>query len=42
VKQRIKVVDKETGSSLIVLPDDDLSIDCMIEFDSPVLGNQFA
>jgi len=42
VKQRIKVVDKETGSSLIVLPDDDLSIDCMIEFDSPVLPNQFA
>ena len=42
VKQRIKVMDKETGSSLIVLPDDDLSIDCMIEFDSPVLGNQFA
>jgi len=42
VKQRIKVVDKETGSSLIVLPDDDLSIDCMIEFDSPVLDNQFA
>ena len=42
VKQRIKVVDKETGSSLIVLPDDDFSIDTMIEFDSPVLPNQFA
>ena len=42
VKQRIKVVDKETGSSLIVLPDDDFSIDCMVEYDSPVLGNQFA
>lgn len=42
VKQRIKVVDKESGSSLIVLPDDDFSIDTMIEFDSPVLGNQFA
>lgn len=42
VKKRIKVVDKNTGSSLIVLPDDDFSIDTMIEFDSPVLGNQFA
>ncbi|MBR5085887.1 MAG: bifunctional UDP-3-O-[Muribaculaceae bacterium] len=42
VKQRIKVVDEATGSSLIVLPDDDFSIDTMIEFDSPVLNNQFA
>ncbi len=42
VKQRIKVVDPETGSSLIVLPDDELSIDTMIEFNSPVLSNQFA
>ena len=42
VKQRIKVVDPETGSSLIVLPDDDFSIDVMIEFNSPVLTNQFA
>ncbi len=42
VKQRIKVVDPDTGSSLIVLPDDEFSIDTMIEFDSPVLSNQFA
>ena len=42
VKQRIKVVDETTGSSLIVLPDGDFSIDTMIEFDSPVLSNQFA
>ncbi len=42
VKKRIKVVDPESGSSLIVLPDDDFSIDTMIEFDSPVLPNQFA
>lgn len=42
VKQRIKVVDEVSGSSLIVLPDDDFSIDTMIEFNSPVLSNQFA
>ena len=42
VKQRIKVVDEQSGSSLIVLPDDDFSIDCMVEYNSPVLGNQFA
>lgn len=42
VKKRIKVFDPETGSSLIVLPDDKLSMDVMIEFNSPVLSNQFA
>lgn len=42
VKQRIKVYDPKSGSSLIVLPDEDFSIDTMIEFDSPVLSNQFA
>ena len=42
VKQRIKVVDEKTGSSLIVLPDEEFSIDTMIEFNSAVLSNQFA
>jgi len=42
VKQRIKVVDETTGASLIVLPDDDFSIDTMVEYDSVVLNNQFA
>ena len=42
VKQKIEVVDEKTGSSLIVLPDEDFSIDTMIEFDSPILQNQFA
>lgn len=42
VKQRIKVVDESTGASLIVLPDDDFSIDTMVEYDSIVLNNQFA
>lgn len=42
VKKRIKVFDPEIGSSLIVLPDDELSMDVMIEFNSPVLSNQFA
>lgn len=42
VKQRIKVYDETTGASLIVLPDDEFSIDTMIAFDSPILSNQFA
>lgn len=42
VKQKIEVVDEKTGASLIALPDDDFSVETMIEFDSPVLSNQFA
>ena len=42
IKHKIEVRDDETGASLIVLPDDDFRIDTLIEFDSPVLTNQFA
>ena len=42
VRHKIEVRDEKTGSSLIILPDDRLSIDVLIEFDSPVLSNQFA
>lgn len=42
VKQKIEVRDDTTGSSIVVLPDEDFSIDTMVAFDSPVLANQFA
>lgn len=42
VKQKIEVRDEQTGASIIVLPDDDFSVDVMVQFDSPVLSNQFA
>lgn len=42
VKQKIEVRDDTTGSSIVVLPDEDFSIDTMVAFDSPVLTNQFA
>ena len=42
VKQRIEVRDEATGSSIIVLPDDDLTVDVKINFDSKVLNSQFA
>lgn len=42
VKKKMEVVDEKTGASLIALPDDDFSIETMIEFKSPVLSNQFA
>lgn len=42
VKQRIEIADQQTGSSIELLPDDDFSVDVMVEYDSPVLNNQFA
>ncbi|MBD5320007.1 MAG: bifunctional UDP-3-O-[3-hydroxymyristoyl] N-acetylglucosamine deacetylase/3-hydroxyacyl-ACP dehydratase [Bacteroides sp.] len=42
IKQKIEVRDEETGASIIVLPDKDFSVDVMVQFDSPVLPNQFA
>ncbi len=42
VKQKIEVRDENTGASIVVLPDNDFSVDVMIQFDSPVLPNQFA
>lgn len=42
VKHKIEVTDPETGSKLMLLPDDAFSVDVKINFDSPVLNNQFA
>ena len=42
VKQKIEVKDEETGSSIILLPDDKFSANVLISFKSPILSNQFA
>ena len=42
IKQKIEVRDDSTGASIIALPDDKLSVDVMVNFDSKVLANQFA
>ena len=42
VKHKMEVADSETGSKIVVLPDDDFSVDVRINFDSPVLSNQYA
>ena len=42
VKNKIEIKDEESGSSLIVLPDENFSINTLISFNSPVLSNQFA
>lgn len=42
IKSRVEVRDDTTGASILVLPDDDFSVDVKIDFDSVVLNNQFA
>lgn len=42
IKDKIEITDKETGSSILVLPDDHFSVNVLINFDSPVLNNQYA
>ncbi len=42
VKKKISYHNPNTGTELVVLPDDSLSIDVMISYNSVVLGNQFA
>ena len=42
IKHKIEMTDEESGSSIVVLPDDSFSINTMISYDSPILTNQFA
>lgn len=42
VKQKVEVKDPETGSSILILPDDKFSVSALISFNSPILSNQFA
>ncbi|MDE6287973.1 MAG: bifunctional UDP-3-O-[3-hydroxymyristoyl] N-acetylglucosamine deacetylase/3-hydroxyacyl-ACP dehydratase, partial [Muribaculaceae bacterium] len=42
VKHKIEIADPETGSKLIILPDEEFSVEVKVNFDSPVLANQYA
>ena len=42
VRRKIEVRDEATGASLVILPDDKFSVNVLINFDSPVLSNQYA
>lgn len=42
VRRKIEVKDEATGASLVILPEDKFSINVLINFDSPVLSNQYA
>ncbi|WP_278833650.1 UDP-3-O-acyl-N-acetylglucosamine deacetylase, partial [Porphyromonas cangingivalis] len=42
VKKKIEVTNPNTGSSLLLLPDDHFALNVLISFDSPILSNQYA
>jgi UDP-3-O-[3-hydroxymyristoyl] N-acetylglucosamine deacetylase/3-hydroxyacyl-[acyl-carrier-protein] dehydratase len=42
IKQKIEFKDEATGSSIIVLPDEDFSVNVLISYDSKIIPNQFA
>ena len=42
IKSKIEFRDEETGSSIIVLPDENFSVNALISYDSKILYNQFA
>lgn len=42
IKSKIELKDEETGSSIMILPDENFSVNVLISYDSQVLFNQFA
>lgn len=42
IKSKIEYRDEETGSSIMILPDEKFSVNVLISYDSQVLYNQFA
>lgn len=42
IKKKIEFCDEETGSSIIILPDEQFSITAMISFESQFINSQFA
>jgi UDP-3-O-[3-hydroxymyristoyl] N-acetylglucosamine deacetylase/3-hydroxyacyl-[acyl-carrier-protein] dehydratase len=42
IKQKTCYQDKETGSTITIYPDDNFSVETMVEYNSPVIPNQFA
>ena len=42
IKSKIEFRDETTGSSIIVLPDENFSVNALISYDSKILYNQFA
>lgn len=42
IKEKTQFKDEESGSTLTIYPDDGFSVECMVEYNSSVLPNQFA
>ena len=42
VKHKVEIVDEVSGSKIMVLPDDEFSVEVKVNFESPVLHNQYA
>lgn len=42
IKEKMQFKDDETGSTLTIYPDEGFSVQCMVEYNSKVLPNQFA
>ncbi len=42
VKSKIEISSPETGSKIMILPDDEFSVEVKVNFESPVLSNQYA
>lgn len=42
VKNKIEISDAETGSKIMILPDEEFSVEVKVNFNSPVLANQYA
>jgi len=42
IKQKTTLRDEETGSTITIYPDDHFSVEVMVEYNSPILPNQFA
>ncbi|MGB5988561.1 MAG: bifunctional UDP-3-O-[3-hydroxymyristoyl] N-acetylglucosamine deacetylase/3-hydroxyacyl-ACP dehydratase [Marinifilaceae bacterium] len=42
VKEKISYKDEESGTEIVIIPDDDFSVNVLISYDSPYLSNQYA
>ena len=42
IKSKIEIKDEKTGSSIIILPDENFSLNVLVHYDSDVLFNQYA
>lgn len=42
IKQKTQLHDPETGSTITIYPEENFSVETMVEYNSPVLPNQFA